>query len=357
MGKGKKAKKSRQERKVELEDSKKISGEEFNKIYVWNYITMIPKGESIEFAKPQMIPNPKYNPKKDDESKKTVMRECVFIDDRNVHCNVVSIDHDHVMDRYCHVTIPDDAKVLVRDTEFTTDKIVIDENSMKTIWDDDELCDRIIKSNPFCIKHVIDPSYELKKLAVGLSPGALCNITDPDLELCKMAVRKDPLTIIDCPLQDKDMCQGVVDSNPILYMFCKVELPDLNEKLVSFSGMNIKTVKPENQSDELKWIALRENVKSFEHIANPTDDMIDYACDKCPWNLTYVSTLGRDKYALRKNPNLNKRYLTHPELVEPDDPIVGDNPVVSNDLTDPDDTIDDLGTSHRRNKNECCIVC
>ena len=114
------------------------------------------------------------------------------------------------------VTIPDDARVYVEDKKFKTDGIILGNRMLikdMDEWNDDKMCEIIIRSNGDMVQYAKNKSYKLYKLAVESKGNALEHVLNQTDELCKIAVQKDGMALLYVKNKTKAICMLACEEN------------------------------------------------------------------------------------------------------------------------------------------------
>jgi hypothetical protein len=189
------------------------------------------------------------------------------------------------------VIVPDDAKIIIEQNYFLTDKIILKNRlSIKNLdmWDDYEFCKKLVKTDPCNIRYVKNKSHEICKLAVESNAYAIdylnqkcqtdeicmlaiktylnsfVNIRNKTLELCNYVLVRDGLLLRYIKNQTEEMCELAIKNNPSAFEFVKNKTPKLCNMAISKDGNLIRFVKIQTQ--EICQIAVRQNKDSIQFV-------------------------------------------------------------------------------------------
>ena len=181
------------------------------------------------------------------------------------------LEYIHDLTYIVEVTIPDDAKVCVKENKFKTDKIILDLNNKKLIqyhkcWSDIEFCKKAVKQNYNAlniIKHRCESIKDIKDIK-----NEQLNDVDfwSNIELCKLAVQRCgcDLQFVNIPQTD-ELCKLAIQQN----------------------GSALEYVT--NQTEALCKLAIQENGYELRHVINQTEDICKLAVQKHGYALEYVN--------------------------------------------------------------------
>lgn len=153
---------------------------------------------------------------------------------------------------------------------------------------DDDLCMRVILSNPYNIQYIDNPTYEMKKIAVDACGFCICYIENPDYDLCKLAVTNCPTSIRYIKNPDQELCKIAV----------------------STTSQSIASIK--NPTYELCKMAVEESFFNISSIKNPNYELYKIACDKAKKHV--VNMLNTPSFELcvkilEEEPHLIKDFI------------------------------------------------
>lgn len=132
------------------------------------------------------------------------------------------------------VTIPDDAKVFVEENKFKADKFILDKRIV--IWNDYEICMKLVSNNKFALKFVNKDIIDEKicKASVEFNCHSLAYVPKKfrTLELCNYALNVDGTTLFYVPREYRtyDICLNAVKKTGRALVYVPPEILDENIK-------------------------------------------------------------------------------------------------------------------------------
>jgi len=303
---------------------KTLSGAEFNQVYhntnLYKFLYNSLKHYDFEYKLGLNIDHNNFNP-----INKCSKGGLYFCDESNCYKHFGSYGT-----KIGFVQIPDDAKIYVEDGKFKADKLIITKIVEFTDMSNEFWIDITMK-NGLALQYVLNPTYELQKMAVTQNPFAiqfvlnqteeLCTIairengrvlryiTNPSDNICKLAVQRDGYAIQDVErsMITQDILELAIKQNPHVLSYV-VDMPDiLTEDLIKMAvkKLGISIIYVRNPSEELACLAVGQNGRNLRHISNQTEKICEIALQQHGNALRYVNpriiTMDLCKTAVKQN--------------------------------------------------------
>ena len=160
------------------------------------------------------------------------------------------------------VEIPNDAKVVMIDGKFKSNKIIL--SNKRLIWSNNDLCLEAVKHDGFNIKHVY--------------------IKDPDM--CLEAVKQNGLALYFIKIQTEEMCLTAVKNNTNALGFVQEQTESICLEVVKTDGLALRHVK--TQTEEICSEAIKQNGFALKFVKNQTDKLCLEAVAKDGMLLCFV---------------------------------------------------------------------
>lgn len=187
----------------------------------------------------------------------------------------------------------------------------------------DEMIKLAVSKDPFIIKYVKNPNFELCKLAIDKNYKSFKNIANADYDVCKYAISINPkvakyINNLDIELQ-KNIVYKKLDN--IIYInnpgeeLCVHALIESDKNNVMDIFRHIVTHCVQYLTNEICEIVINKNYKCLKLISNLSEELIIKAVDINPKAILYINdyepSLELCQYILDKNDRMINQYINN----------------------------------------------
>ena len=200
------------------------------------------------------------------------------------------------------VTIPDDAKVHIKDNKFKADKLILNLNNKITIkdhecWNDEDFCKIAVRTNGHYLEFAIVQNDEICELAVQQDGHALQFVRKQTEEICKLAVQQYGSALKYVINKTDEICKLAVRRDGFFLKHVVNQTDEICKLAVQQDGYYLTFVVVQN--DEICKAAVQQNGHALKYVVNQTDEICKLAVQQDGYALKYV----KDK-ALKEQLNI-----------------------------------------------------
>lgn len=243
-----------------------------------------------------------------------------YISKQNNHMRSRAVKNDGLALQYCNKQTDD----------LCITAVLNDHNAIDYVLDKSQVFYLgILKKYPIYWRHVEDTIVH-RKLAIASNELCIVLMDNISPDLIDWCLANNHGYILRYVTQTDPIIQSAITADPNNIRYIKDQTEALQERVIRIDPLSIKyihrpthhvlrlcvEIKPTSidsicQTDELCWIALRKDPKSFALICHPTPDMCRYAVEKDAMQLEHVldQTSEICEIAIRQNPKAFKYVL------------------------------------------------